>query len=87
MIRAIDAAEQAIRGLNSYPDPEDKEQRLAEVGAGKTLLGATRARVDAVRATIWAALTYLTDKVVDNLVAIAITAAVAAVATYFGFTL
>ncbi|MGH6660857.1 MAG: hypothetical protein ACREB6_04915, partial [Rhodospirillales bacterium] len=60
-IAAIDAAIEAVRGDNEYGarDPEDKEQRLAELSAGRVLFDATRTSVRAVEAVLLKTLLYL----------------------------
>lgn len=47
-IGAADEVEKAIREANDFPDPEEKEQRIAEVSAVRRLLQAARVRVEAV---------------------------------------
>jgi len=46
-IEAVDRLEELIRQANDYEDLEDKEQRLAEISAGRRLLQAVRVRVAA----------------------------------------
>jgi len=60
-IQAIDVVSEAIRGDNEYGnrDPEDKEQRLAELLAGRKLLEAGRASVNAVNTVLMKTLLYL----------------------------
>ncbi len=62
--RALEAVEtviETVRGDNEYGnrDPEDKEQRLAELSAGKRLLEAGRASVNAVNTVLMKTLLYL----------------------------
>lgn len=52
VIRDLEALEEAVRGSNDYGDTEDQQQRLAEVGAMRRLLVATRVRVDALLALV-----------------------------------
>ena len=47
-IAGLEKLEQAIERSNDYPDPEDKEQKLAELSAGRQLLKSVRVRVTAV---------------------------------------
>ncbi|MCK5428163.1 MAG: hypothetical protein KAI94_01760 [Anaerolineales bacterium] len=58
---AVDAVIEAVRGDNEYGDrdPEDKEQRLAELTAGKKLIEAARASISAVDAVLIKTLAYL----------------------------
>ena len=43
-IEAVDCLEELVRQKNDYDDPDDKEQKLAEIAAGRTLLKATLVR-------------------------------------------
>lgn len=64
-VDALDSAERAVQESNDYDDVDDKEQRMAEINAGRQLLRATRARADALIAVIYRSLKYLAVKFVD----------------------
>jgi hypothetical protein len=49
-VEALDKLEEALKGDNEFPDPEEKEQRIAEVSAMKRLLQAVRVSVEKVKA-------------------------------------
>ena len=77
LIQALGDVEQALSQSNDYDDQIDKEQRIAEISAGRELLKATRARAEALIAVIFRALSYLAKKFVDVAIGIAATAALA----------
>ena len=56
---ALREVEHAIRAANDYDSPEDREQRLAEIRAGHTLLNSARVRAEALIAVVYRALKYL----------------------------
>lgn len=60
-LEAIDTVIEAVRGDNEYGSqyPEDKEQRLAELTAGKKLLEAARASISTVDTVLIKTLAYL----------------------------
>ncbi len=76
-LRALEKVEQAVQQANDYDDPDDKEQRVAELSAGRRLLQATRARVDALIAVIYRGLSYLAKKFADVTIGEAAKAALA----------
>jgi hypothetical protein len=59
---ALEALERALTEANDYPDPEDKEQRIAEVSATRRLLNSARVRIGAVVALIGPSLAYFTTQ-------------------------
>jgi hypothetical protein len=62
-IEKIDRLVEAVTQANDLPGtPEDKEQILAELSAGRKLLEATKVRVAAVRATLQPALRWILEK-------------------------
>jgi len=61
-VRAVEHVEQAIQQSNDYPDQEDKEQRLAELSAGRRILQAVRARGEAIIAVLYRCLLYVAKK-------------------------
>jgi len=64
---ALAAVTEAVRRSNDYAssEPEDREQRLAELEAAKGLLKARRTRLTALLALLGSALTYLAAKFAD----------------------
>jgi hypothetical protein len=59
---ALGKVEEAVKATNDYPDAEDKEQRIAEISAGRRLLESTRVRVVAITAVLGPALRWLAEK-------------------------
>jgi len=55
---ALETLERLLQETNDYPDPEDKEQKIAEISAARRLLQAVRVRVKAILAVVGAALLY-----------------------------
>lgn len=43
-VEGLKKLEEKLRGLNDYPDPEDKEQQRAEIYAMRPLMSAVRVR-------------------------------------------
>jgi hypothetical protein len=76
-VRALEKVEQAVQQANEYQDLDDKEQRIAELNAGRRLLQATRARIDALVALIYRGLSYLAKKFADVTIGEAAKAALA----------
>lgn len=74
---AVERVIERVRSDNEYSatDPEDKEQRLAELEAGSTLLKSVRVRVTAVTAVLLSPLMYLAAKFLDTAVGEAASAA------------
>jgi hypothetical protein len=77
---ALGAVTEAVRQSNDYAssEPEDREQRLAELEAGNRLLKAGRVRLAALVAVLLPALMYLANKFVDAAIGEAAAEAVAA---------
>jgi hypothetical protein len=63
---SLEELEKNLIALNDYDDPEDKEQRIAEISAGRRLLKATRVRIEGLLATVGAALRHLLKKTIDT---------------------
>ncbi|MGX9145793.1 hypothetical protein [Mesorhizobium sp. 128a] len=57
--------EAAIRESNNYDDMDDKDQRIAEIRAGRRLLEAVKVRADALHALLYQGLKYLAKKFAD----------------------
>lgn len=83
-LEALDELIRALQGANDYPDPEDKEQHLAEVAATKTLLKPRRVRVAAVVSVIGGGLVYLTSHFVGTAVDMAAHNVIDALISLFG---
>ena len=66
VIEASDEVVKALRENNSYENAVEKERLIAEIVSGTYLLRAAEVRIEAIKATIWAALKYLSKKVWDN---------------------
>jgi hypothetical protein len=79
-VAALSGVTEAVRQNNEYAssEPEDREQRLAELEAGNRLLRAGRVRIAALMAVLGSALTALAVKFVDAAIGEAASEAVAA---------
>lgn len=66
-VAALEAVVEAVRRDNEYgsADPDDRDQRIAELEAGKRLLQEVRVRVDAAHALFVGTLGYLAVKFAD----------------------
>lgn len=75
-----------VRQSNEYAtqDPEDQEQRLAEIESGHSLLNSVRVRIDAIKTVLISALKYLTKKFADHAIGYAAGLAIGAVLTLLG---
>lgn len=64
---ALGAVTEAVRQSNDYAssEPEDRDQRLAELEAGNTLLKPRRVRIAALLTLLGSVLTYLARKFAD----------------------
>jgi hypothetical protein len=76
-VHSLEKVEHAIQEANDYDDPDDKEQRIAELSAGRRLLQATRARADALIALLYRGLLYLAKRFAEVAIGAAATAALA----------
>ncbi len=65
-VDALEKLEQSLIEVNDYPNTEDKEQRIAEISAGRRLLRSTRVRIGALVAVLGPPLTYLATKFADQ---------------------
>lgn len=83
---AVRAVIERVRSDNEYnaTDPEDKQQRLAELEAGSTLLKSIRVRAAAVTAVLVPPLRYLAKKFLDTAIGKAASIAVTAVMKLLG---
>jgi hypothetical protein len=76
-VKALEDAERTVQETNDYDDAEDKEQRIAELSAGRRLLMAARVRANAFIALVYKALRYLAEKFADHAIGVAATGALA----------
>lgn len=81
---ALDKVAEAVRAANDYEDDDDREQRLAEVSASKSLLSSVRVRADAVIALVFKVLRYLASKFADKAIGAAAGAALAIIGKWTG---
>jgi hypothetical protein len=77
-IESLNKVRDAVAKSNSYNDPIDKAQRLAELSASSELLDAPQVRVDAIRSLPLRCLHYLRDRITDGIVAAFVEAAIKA---------
>jgi hypothetical protein len=82
--RDLDALEEAVRGSNDYPDTEDKAQRVAEIGAMRRLLAASRVRIDALIALVVRGLQHFAKTFADKVIGALAIAALAALGRLTG---
>jgi hypothetical protein len=82
---ALKATIEAVRGNNEYgeSDPDDREQRLAELEAGITLLRPLRVALEKIRSVLLPPLKYLGKKFADNAIGALASAAVGALLLLF----
>ena len=59
MIAAVERVERALHEANDYEDADDKQQRLAELAAGRQVLDAPKARWEVVKTVLGGALKFL----------------------------
>jgi hypothetical protein len=76
---AIEEVERAIEQTNEYPDPDDKSQTLAELGAARRLLKATQVRVEKLAMLAVPALKHVMKLFLDTAIATIAGAALALV--------
>lgn len=67
-IEAVDRLEELVRQANDYDDPEDKDEKLAELSAGRRLLQAVRVRVAAVAHVLASPVRALTTRFATGLI-------------------
>jgi hypothetical protein len=84
--KALDDLEYALRTANDFVgEPEEKDQRIAEVGAVKRLLEAARVRVEPVQLLLKSWLVQYATQVKTGLIAIAAAATISALRSLIGF--
>jgi len=81
---ALQTLERALREANDYPEPEEREQHIAEVSATWRLLQSVRVRIVAVVAVAKAPLTFLIKKFADKAIGKAAAVAVEKLAALIG---
>jgi hypothetical protein len=64
----LDKLVEALEQVNDYPDAEDKEEKLAELSAGRRLLRAVKVRYAAIAAVLGPPLVWLSEKFAGGLV-------------------
>ena len=86
MKQAIEEVKNAVLGNNKYgaSEPEDREQRVAELDAGLTLLTSVKVRVTAIVAVLGSALTYFATKFADAAIGGLATSAWNIIKAFFG---
>jgi hypothetical protein len=87
IVAGIETVTAAAKKNNSLKSayPEDFEQRIAELEAGKRLIDAPQANAQLVYSSLTKALKWILEKIVDNVVAATITPLLLLIAAYFGF--
>lgn len=85
----LETLERTVQSSNALgaESPEERDRVVAEISATRRLLKAARARIDAVWALVVPALKWIGSKITDNVVQIAITAVIAALAAIFGVSI
>jgi hypothetical protein len=78
-IESLNTVRDAVARSNSYNDPIDKAQQLAELSASRQLLDAPQVRADAIRSLPLRCLRYLRDRITDGVVSALIEAAIKAI--------
>lgn len=68
--RDLEKLEDAVRGSNDYADSDDKEQRVAEIGAMRRLLTSARVRTDVLIALIYRGLQHFAKTFVDKVIGV-----------------
>jgi hypothetical protein len=83
-IESLKKLESTVAVTNDYEDFNDKEQRMAELSAGRRLLEAPQVRADALKAVLYKGLLYLAKKFADHAIGIGATATIAAIGRLIG---
>ncbi|MGY8678350.1 hypothetical protein Q2941_11085 [Bradyrhizobium sp. UFLA05-153] len=73
---AMEKLEKTIREASDFDDPLEKDQREAEVSAGRRLLKATRVRVNVLLALLKPIVTQYGTKLKDSLIGMAVQATI-----------
>jgi hypothetical protein len=80
---AVENLERTIKAANDFADADERDQRIAEVGAVRRLLSAVLVRVEPIISLLRPLALQFAKGVKDSLVAIAVTAAVSALIALF----
>jgi hypothetical protein len=64
----LDKLVEVLEQVNDYPDADDKEQKLAEISAGRRLLRAVKVRYAVIAAILGPPLAWLSEKFAGGLV-------------------
>jgi hypothetical protein len=83
-VESLDRLVKTIKESNDYADIEEREQRIAEVSAARLLMDAVRVRIEPLVSLLRPIVIQFATELKDNLVAIAVTATVAALTALFG---
>lgn len=83
-IDALERAERSVEQTNDYEDAEDKEQRIAELSAGRRLLKSTRVRIAAALTVLGSVLLFLMKAFANSIIGQAAATAWKALAALFG---
>ena len=67
-IGALETLERVLEQANDYPDPEEKDQRIAELSAVHRLMASTKVRIAVVLSLLTPILTQFTTKFADTLI-------------------
>ena len=86
-IEAITRLEQAVSAANTFDDPDEKEQREAEVSAAGRLMKAAQVRLEALAAVLKPILVQFATKVKDNVISTAAVTVSGALITLFGIVM
>ncbi|MEA2860176.1 MAG: hypothetical protein QOC72_2215 [Methylobacteriaceae bacterium] len=82
---ALEALERTLAEANDYPgEPEEREQRIAEVSATRRLLAAARVRTEALVALVRPLAIQFGTKLKDTVIGTAVTALMAALGALIG---
>ena len=87
LISRINQVAREARNLNSLAIEPEFERIEAEIGAGRRLLEAARARVEAVRVVLVPALKWVAAKAGEHAIGLAVTALLVLIASIFGITI
>jgi hypothetical protein len=83
-IETIERLRDAIQHTNDFFEPEEKEQRIAEVSAARRLFDAVLVRVEPIIALLRPLVVQFGTKLKENLISLAVSAVTAALITLFG---
>lgn len=83
-LTAVTNVKTALEATNDYEDHDDKEQQIAELTAGESLLKAAKARVAAIKIVLIHCLKYIGEKFADHAIGALVTLAITALLAVFG---